>query len=289
MTTRKMLPGATGLVLSNLANCTTLFEAMKEVANVYNLLHGGAYNRVELRQDCLAYIIDDSHFPYAVSTDSAQVRVTMECVLIFLHGMLTLIAGHELHGLLRKVHTKGSRLTARRTHMDFWPAPIGWQSRHYALFYDLSAMSLPLARGNLAPSSQAIYRNVIDLIERTQGGATRRRSLPERLHQAFDRNIYDQDAVARFLGLSVATLRRRLRESGQPGFRELRDGAMNEAAKSLLAQHWHPSKIADQLGFCDLRSFNRAFTRWNGMTPTVYARTMQSGTLQSRDKTGDAR
>src|SRR5262245_56833310 len=106
LSTRRLLPGATGLVLSNLSSCTNLYEAMKAVANAYNLLHGGSYNRVEWRDDCLAYVIDDSTFPYALPADSAQVCFTMECVLIFLHGMLALISSARVHELLRKVHTK---------------------------------------------------------------------------------------------------------------------------------------------------------------------------------------
>lgn len=271
MSTRPLLPGATGLVLSNLSGCATLFEAMKAVAHAYNLLHGGAYNRVELRDDRLAYIIDDSDFPYALRTNSAYVCFTMECVLIFLHGMLSLISGDPLQGLLRKVHTKRAQPGRQRSYMDFWPAPIRWNSRHYALYYDLDAMSIPITHGGPAPSSQAIYRNVIDLIERKQSAAPRRRSVLQRLTEAFDQHIYGQAAVAKRLSLSVATLRRRLRDEGHSSFRVLRENALNAAAKSLLGQRRHPRDVADELGFGDLRSFNRAFKRWNGTTPAAYA------------------
>jgi AraC-like DNA-binding protein len=277
LSTRPLLPGATGLVLSNLSHCTSLAEAMKAVANAYNLLHGGSYNRVEVREDCLAYIIDDSDFPYALRTNRAHVCFTMECVLIFLHGMLTLISSDHLHGLLRKVRTKRSQPRERSGYMDFWPAPIRWKSRHFALYYDLEAMSMPITPGGPAPSSPAIYRHVIDLIERNQDSAPRRRGLAERLTEAFDENVYSQAAVARRLNLSVATLRRRLQEEGQPSFRTLREDALNRAAKSLLAQRRHPGDIADELGFGDLRSFNRAFKRWNGITPVAYAQHLTSG------------
>ncbi|MGH8237569.1 MAG: AraC family transcriptional regulator ligand-binding domain-containing protein, partial [Steroidobacteraceae bacterium] len=271
LSTRPLLPGATGLVLSNLAGCATLFEAMKAVANAYNLLHGGAYNRVELRDDCLAYIIDDSDFPYALRTNRAHVCFTMECVLIFLHGMLSLICGNRLHRWLRKVHTQRAQPDRQCGYLDFWSAPIRWKSRDYALYYDLDAMSIPIAHGGPAPSSQAIYRNVIDLIERKESVVPRSRSLLLHLTEAFDEHIYAQAAVVRRLGLSVATLRRRLRDQGQPSFRTLRDNALNDAAKSLLAQRRHPADVAETLGFGDLRSFNRAFKRWNGTTPAAYA------------------
>lgn len=271
LSTRPLLPGATGLVLSNLSNCTDLFEAMKAVANAYNLLHGGSYNRVERRDDCLAYIIDDSTFPYALPVNSAQVCFTMECVLIFLHGMLALISDAGVHELLRKVHTKRAQPAGQRGYMDFWPVSIGWKSRYFALYYDLAAASLPIRHDSAAPSLQGIYRGVIDLIEHNQASVPRTRSLLARLTEAFDENVYDQEAVARRLGLSVATLRRRLKDEGHPGFRALRERALNEAAKSLLAQRRHPREVAEELGFGDLRSFARAFKRLNGTTPAAYA------------------
>jgi AraC-like DNA-binding protein len=274
LSTRRLLPGATGLVLSNLSSCTNLFEAMKAVANAYNLLHGGSYNRVERRDDCLAYIIDDSTFPYALPADSAQVCFTMECVLIFLHGMLAMISSARVHELLRKVHTKRAQPIGQRGYMDFWPVSIGWKSRYFALYYDLAAADMPIRHDSSAPSLQSIYRGVIELVEHNQAAAPRSRSLLARLTEAFDENVYDQGAVARRLGLSVATLRRRLKEEGHPGFRVLRDRAQSEAAKSLLAQRRHPSEVAEELGFGDLRSFARAFKRLNGTTPAAYAQTI---------------
>lgn len=277
LSTRPLLPGATDLVLSNLSSCSTLLEAMKAVANAYNLLHGGAYNRIELREDCLAYIIDDSEFPYALRAHSAHLCFTMECVLIFLHGMLTQISSDQLHDLVRKVDTTRARPAGQCGYLDFWPARIRWKSRHYALYYDLAAMSIPIRHETPAPSSQAIYRNVIDLIERTEGSVPRARGLLERLTEAFEDNVYGQVAVARRLGLSVATLRRQLQDENQPSFRVLRGRALNRAAKSLLAQRYHPGDIADKLGFSDMRSFNRAFKRWNGVTPAAYAQRLSDG------------
>ncbi|HEX7114592.1 MAG TPA: AraC family transcriptional regulator ligand-binding domain-containing protein, partial [Steroidobacter sp.] len=248
LSARPLLPGATGLVLGNLAGCRNLFEAMKAVANAYNLLHGGTYNRVELRDDRVVYIIDDSDFPYTLPTDSEQVCFTMECVLMFLHGMLSMISQSDLHSLLMRVQTKRAQPANGNGYMAFWPATIGWRSRHFALHYDLAAFSLPIRHEGLSLSSQAIYRHVIELIERKQCSAPRPRGLLERLTEIFAENIYSQSAVARQLGLSVATLRRRLKEEGHPAFRTLCERARSEAAKSMLARGRHPRDVAEELG-----------------------------------------
>jgi AraC-like DNA-binding protein len=272
LSARPLLPGATGLVLSNLSSCATLFEAMKAVAHAYNLLHGGAYNRVELHDDRLAYIIDDRSFPYASRMDPSQMRFTMVSVLIFLHGLLVLISGDSLHGRLRKVHIKGPRLAGVRGYLGFWPAPIRWKSNTYGLDYDAEASAIPIPRGGPVPSSQAIYRKIIDLIERNEGGGLRQRSVREQVIDAFEDNVFNQPAVAKRLGLSVATLRRRLEVEGSPSFRELNESALERAGRSLLSQRYHPSDVAEELGFSDARSFARAFKRWVGITPAAYAK-----------------
>lgn len=271
LSARPLLPGATGLVLSSLATCTTLLEAAKAVARTYNLLHGGAYNRVVLHDNRLAYIIDDRDFPYAPRMDPSQTRFTMLSVLIFLHGLLVLIAGDTLHEKLRKVHIKGTPLTESHGYLGFWPVPMRWKSNTYALAYDAEAGSLPIAHTGPVPSSQAIYRKIIDLIERNPSVGARRRSLREQVLQAFEDNLFDQGAVARRLGLSVATLRRRLEMEGSTSFRALSESARECTARSLLDQHHHPNDVAEELGFSDQRSFARAFKRWTGTTPAAHA------------------
>jgi hypothetical protein len=87
---------------------------MKAVAHAYNLLHGGAYNRVERHEDRLAYIIDDRGFPYAPRMDPSQMRFAMVSVLIFLHALLVLISDDGLHRRLRK------RITS--SHSRRWPS-----------------------------------------------------------------------------------------------------------------------------------------------------------------------
>ena len=272
LSARPLLPGATGLVLSSLSTCTTLLEAAKAVARTYNLLHGGAYNRVELHDDRLAYVIDDRGFPYAPRMDPSQTRFTMLSVLIFLHGLLVLIAGDALHERLRKVHIKGTRLTGNHAYLGFWPVPLRWKSNTYALAYDAEASSLPIVHRGPVPSSQAIYRKIIDLIERNPNVGLRRRSTREQVLEAFEDNVFDQGAVARRLGLSVATLRRRLEMEGSTSFRALSENLRECTARSLLDQHHHPNDVAEELGFSDQRSFARAFKRWTGTTPAAHAR-----------------
>jgi AraC-like DNA-binding protein len=73
------------------------------------------------------------------------------------------------------------------------------------------------------------------------------------------------------MGLSVATLRRRLSESGT-NFRNLRHQTLNKMAQSMLRQGRPIVDVAEALNYVDVRSFSRAFKAWNDLTPVAFVR-----------------
>ena len=77
----------------------------------------------------------------------------------------------------------------------------------------------------------------------------------------------DMASVARAIGLSARTLRRRLDEEGT-SFREVLDAAMGTLAKRLVASGDQPIEAAAYaMGFAHPSAFHRAFKRWTGATP----------------------
>jgi AraC-like DNA-binding protein len=77
-------------------------------------------------------------------------------------------------------------------------------------------------------------------------------------------------AVARDLGLSVRSLRRRLLEENA-SYRELTQEALKDAALRLLREPQRTVQdAAYTLGFADVTAFHRAFKRWTHVTPAEY-------------------
>jgi AraC-like DNA-binding protein len=80
------------------------------------------------------------------------------------------------------------------------------------------------------------------------------------------------DIVARELGMSLSTLKRRLAERGQ-NFRSLRDDIVFKLAKRALSEtDVSVSQLAMQLGFSEISAFSHAFSRLAGMSPGRYKR-----------------
>jgi AraC-like DNA-binding protein len=78
--------------------------------------------------------------------------------------------------------------------------------------------------------------------------------------------------VARQLGVSTRTLRRRLDEE-VTSFRALLDEVREALADELLTRGAVPVEdVAVRLGYAEAASFVHAFRRWKGVTPTAFLR-----------------
>jgi AraC-like DNA-binding protein len=77
--------------------------------------------------------------------------------------------------------------------------------------------------------------------------------------------------MARYLGISAATLYRKLKAEGTT-FGEIQDDVHFEIAKNYLSESaLSVTQIAHILGFAESASFTRAFARWSGgLTPTSF-------------------
>jgi len=81
--------------------------------------------------------------------------------------------------------------------------------------------------------------------------------------------------VARALGLSERTLRRRLRAEGT-SFEDQCARARLDLARSYL-RSLPVRDVADMLGYHDASTFRRAFRRWSGSTPAEFLASLEDG------------
>ena len=75
-------------------------------------------------------------------------------------------------------------------------------------------------------------------------------------------------AVARGVGVSARTLRRRLEEEGQ-SLRAVVDDVRRERADTLLGTGTPIKEVAFALGFSEPSAFSRAYKRWTGRAPKL--------------------
>ena len=90
------------------------------------------------------------------------------------------------------------------------------------------------------------------------------------------RELPDAKGIARSLGVTPRTLRRRL-SAFDASFREIADEVLTQLACRHLRDGQLPvAAIAERLGYAEASSFVRAFCRWTGETPHSYRKRVYS-------------
>ena len=89
------------------------------------------------------------------------------------------------------------------------------------------------------------------------------------------------DALARELHVSARTLHRQLHDEGA-SLQQLKDEVRREQAMDQLRRSSRPVKqIALAVGFCNEKSFSRAFRQWTGESPGEFRRNAGAARRQS--------
>lgn len=270
MSRRPLAPGTTDFVVETVRGAQTLEDAMRRVARAFNHVHGGFYNRVELRRDRLAYLIDDREFPYASPVASEATEGFMHGMLIFLHALLSLAVGAPLCGSVACIRTRRTQRLAPDGLLSFWTAQVKLAAPYYAIEYRVEAADAPVRfAGDAVPTANAVF-DMIGAMIADRSAAPGPKTFRARIEACLDQGVTGQSAVARRLGVSPATMRRRLTAEGTT-FRELRAVSIAWTARRMLEQGRPVADVAESLGFADIRSFSRAFKQRFGETPTAFA------------------
>jgi len=140
----------------------------------------------------------------------------------------------------------------------------------HQLVFDAAILDLPIvlrdpAARKLAEQQCERELNALGFPQSTSAGV-------RRVLLAEDRGFRALGEVARRLGVSTRTLKRKLAAEGT-SFSEILDEERRERA--LLLVHslaLSLEQVAERVGYTDLANFTRAFRRWTGTTPAAFRR-----------------
>lgn len=150
-------------------------------------------------------------------------------------------------------------------------ASVVYSGQANSLRFPTSVINAPL---NLAPPCDP------ELLKHLSAELTRKkRRAPitdltrQMIYREMTEGCVSQEHIARELGISSRTLRRRLSEEGQ-SFQGLLDRCRMEfaALEFRIRRKLSLSDMALRLGYSEHSTFSRAFARWAGMAPQEYRR-----------------
>jgi AraC-like DNA-binding protein len=127
----------------------------------------------------------------------------------------------------------------------------------------------PVAGAALREVAEGLYREATGASSFVARVQHRLRELPSLAE-------VDLEGLARQLGMSPRSLRRRLREEGATLYQLLEEARCHRARRELAIYDERIDAIAERLGYTEISSFHRAFKRWTGQTPFEYRQQTRS-------------
>lgn len=224
-------------------------------------------------------IQDVSHMDFTVGTryalvsyrvahqQLAECRQDNEYSLAFMWRLVQLFSGNRCP--LVQVDFEHAPPPDAQYHRRFFRAPVLFNQPNNNLYFHRSALQTP---------SAALDSHLFPILEQQVSQSLAQR---EKLRRFSDQvtDILGDDLlregaragqVADRLGISTATLNRRLRAEGQT-FKRLLDERCKLLAGRMMSQESLPvSTVARRLGYAETACLTRAFRRWYGMTPRQF-------------------
>jgi AraC-like DNA-binding protein len=177
-----------------------------------------------------------------------------------------------------KVHLPSAMELDKSDLEALWGAPVRVGGNRTAVEFAPGVLNLanPLADRSLSDT----LRQAADRIPEDDGLDRSLRSLIwARLDGLLNQGSAGLPQIARDLSVSVRSLQRRL-ASEQLNYRELLDDFRRDRAILALKEgERYLGDLAFRLGYREQSSFNRAFRRWTGVSPSVYIRRLHNSSV----------
>ncbi|MDD3799068.1 MAG: helix-turn-helix domain-containing protein [Novosphingobium sp.] len=271
-------PGDWHVIGYVLSSGRTLRESIERCADCFQAIDGRC-GRLTLRR---------SGEEARVELDARRSHSTAKSLLIDLHGIA------RVHALLSLLVAQS--LPVAGVYLDYpedrfaslglppLPHPLhlaqGWTGFSFPVVYLDHPVVRTLDEISRRPDDSFLF-NTLGMDEEDEAISLRVRRIA--LRSLRDRHVLPPfEDVVDALGMSAATLRRRLARAGT-NYREIRDSCRREVALDLLRHSAAPIEaISARLDFCDSDAFRRAFRDWFGVPPTTYRQRLRESAGVSR-------
>lgn len=247
------------------------------------VLHAGTLGRALRRAlQFLRVVLDDPHGELVVTAGQAQIVLTgagapypafaYRTFWLLLLGLACWLTGRRIP--LLRIDFACPSPDHRADYHQFFGVPVHFDQPDSRLAFDAAYLDLPTIRSEQALKTflRGAPGNLLVRYRHDTGWVTKMRAhlknVPADEWPGFD-------ALARQLGMTPATLRRRLRSEGQ-SFASIKDEMRSALAQSLLRESaLSVAEVACELGFTEPSAFHRAFRKWTGTSPGAFRRDLR--------------
>lgn len=237
-----------------LVTCDTLGEALQQLVEYAPLVGDG----VDFQLRCEGARAFVEFVPHLAVRRAERVEAAMACLL----NLIRWATGGAFGAA--QMHFNHAALAEPGRYSALAGCPVAFAAAGNWLEFDARQLGLTQIQANAA-----LREHLRRLADHT---------LAELGHDSFSAAVMRQvrlnprwgkERVAEALGLSGRHLNRKLAEASL-SFKSLRESLLQQLACQALENGQRPAEIAEALGFSDENAFNRAFRRWQGLSPARY-------------------
>jgi AraC-like DNA-binding protein len=261
-----MLPGDFDVLGYAASSSSNLGSGLLCLVRYVRVLHGGASLELIQQHEMAACT-------YRVTDGLEEPPAAHDFAIAALASVCRICAGRDEPAL--EVHFAHEDRTNHDEYRRMFRCPIRFGMEHTALLFPAARLNWPFLQADpvMGAAFEGRLRAKLDELTRDDKITTLVREL---IQSSLSNGELSMESLARRLGMSVATLRRRLAEEGTTHSRLL-DEVRKQAAVTLLARpHISVSEIAFLLRFSHPEAFHRAFKRWTGMSASTYRKHRES-------------
>jgi AraC-like DNA-binding protein len=175
--------------------------------------------------------------------------------------------------LVRLAHAAPSDLAPYTRHL---PCQLAFGAARNELCFPRALLDAPQRFGD-AQARSALRLVADELIRHLPGHDALLDRVRFFVHRTRDLGRLGVQELAAALGMSESALRRGLATEGASPSELLDDARRTRACAALARGEGSLKGLADALGYADVRSFQRAFKRWTGQSPSSYRRAHADG------------
>jgi len=261
-------PGTFAMMNYACIHCPTLGQYLSRSMQFYNAVVGNYEIRLTADEDisCLKFL------PQSELTDPSH--FTPQTSMGLVHRILCWLIGQNLN--LHSVSLTHARPGYAHDYNMLFRAPIQFGQEFNALYFSSSYLGAPNIQ------DESTLEKLLELPSlQLMSLPDYQSSLADKIRAMIKRDVEAQfpelEPVAEKLGLSSATLRRRLRSEGT-SYQIIKDDIRRDAAIYHLGRGvMSVEQVAAKIGFLEVTSFYRAFKRWTGVTPRDYIKKTPAG------------
>uniref|UniRef100_B0T6N0 Transcriptional regulator, AraC family n=1 Tax=Caulobacter sp. (strain K31) TaxID=366602 RepID=B0T6N0_CAUSK len=261
-TPRPLPKGSWTMIFTAVNHMGSVGEGLKRFSEFVQIIPSGMTVTV-------GHGIDGVHLNYAMTDISARGEAYVELMALVFHCVLLWGTGKAIEPLHVRLSNwlpddQGSLLTGLAK--GYWRRGAG-----VSVIYPREILDFALGVRRYKRFAFHETTTFMEMAERPplHSPSTVEASLSNALRRMIQEKVPSQRAAADQLGMSAATLQRRLGRAGT-SFRELSREHRLDKLRSFLATDASMDDIAEDLGFSDRRSLWRACFDWLGMSPTAY-------------------